>query len=138
MAAVISSGHHLMFLWNISADEVTEALSQKRTACPAEVKDIDLQIAQEVDKGRSVSTNDHSWQFLSFFWHYRAAEWTFWTKLNHLFFQVSLREPLEISTNGGRFHTEQKKRKNPTTNFWYKQHKVPITAEQTYGDVWTF
>lgn len=61
MAAVISSGHHLMFLWNVSADEVTEAQSQKRTACPAEVKDIDLQITQEVDKGRSVSTNDHSW-----------------------------------------------------------------------------
>lgn len=67
MAAVISSGHHLMFLWNVSADEVTEAQSQKWTACPAEVKDVDLQITQEVDKGRSVSTNDHSWQFLSFF-----------------------------------------------------------------------
>lgn len=43
-----------------SADEGAEAQSQKRTACPAEVKDIDLQITQEVDKGRSVSTNDHS------------------------------------------------------------------------------
>lgn len=66
MAAVISSGHRLMFLWNVSADEGAEAQSQKRTACPAEVKDIDLQITQEVDKGRSVSTNDHSWQFVIF------------------------------------------------------------------------
>lgn len=55
-----------MFLWNVSADEGAEAQSQKRTTCPAEVKDIDLQITQEVDKGRSVSTNDHSWQFVIF------------------------------------------------------------------------
>lgn len=112
MAAVISSGHHLMFLWNVSADEGAEAQSQKRTACPAEVKDIDLQITQEVDKGRSVSTNDHSWQFVIF-----VTLQSCWVDILNqtepsFFFQVSLREPLEISTNRGRFHTEQKRKKN--------------------------